>query len=229
MKHALKHATTAAPALPAARTPVRVGNTILAALLVLSFPLATVLPPFWGWENGPLEFAQAASLLAGLLTAAVAAYQQRGTTAAPLWWVAIPVWLLMLGRELAWGAAFLPAIGHNEWGPTVSSRVLWFRPAVPWVGVGLLLLCIYWTLRHRLWSRVLARLQRERAWPVVSLALFVVAMVIAALAESSSLPQLRDGLGTRVLVLEELAETWAYAALWLAQWALVRQTATWRR
>ncbi len=204
-------------------------NLLLAVLLVLSFPLAYWLPQSWGWENGPLENAQVVIMLAGLLAAAMAAYRQGSTVAAPLWWVALPFWLAFMGRELAWGAAFLPAIGHNQWGPTISSGVLWFRPAVPWVCGALLLLCCYWMLRHQLWSRVLLRLQRERAWPVASLALFVLAMVISTNAEGHGFVRLQDWFGTQVVVLEELVETWGYAALWLAQWALIRHTAGWCR
>lgn len=232
MKHAMEQTLQAAPFLqdtPATSTPVRMGNLMLAALLVLSFPLTYVLPQSWGWENGLLEDIQAVNLLLGLLAAAYAAYRQRGTAAAPLWWVAMPFWLVFLGRELAWGAAFLPAIGHNQWGPTISSSVLWFRPAVPWVCSALLLMCIYWMLRHQIWGRVLVRLQREQAWPVLSIVIFALAMVISTNAEGHGFVHLQDWFGTQVVVLEELVETWGYAALWLAQWALVQQTATWRR
>ena len=208
--------------------PVQTGNLLLATLLALSFPLTHWLPQFWGWENGPLENVQVVILLADLLGAAMAAYRQRGSVAAPLWWVALPFWLVFMGRELAWGAAFLPAIGHNQWGPTISSSVLWFRPAVPWVCAALLLLCCYWMLRHRLWSRVLLRLHQERAWPVASLLLFVLAMVISTNAEGHGFVHLQDRFGTQVVVLEELVETWGFAALWLAQWVLIRHTAGWR-
>ncbi len=209
-------------------TSMWLGNLLLAALLVLSLPLAYLLPQSLGWENGLLENVQVVILLAGLLAAVVAAGRQRGTAAAPLWWVALAFWLVFMGRELAWGAAFLPAIGHNQLGPTISSSVLWFRPAVPWVCAALLLLCCHWMLRHRLWGRVLLRLQRERAWPVTSVLLFVLAMVISTNAEGHGFVHLQDWFGTQAVVLEELAETWGYAALWLAQWALVRHTAAWR-
>jgi hypothetical protein len=75
---------------------------------------------------------------------------------------------------------------------------------------------------------VLLRLQRERAWPVASLTLFVLAMVISTNAEGHGFVHLQDWFGTQVVVLEELVETWGYVALWLAQWALIRHTAGWR-
>ena len=216
------------PPQPAHAVGLRRGNLLLAALLALSFPLAHALPTFWGWENGPLENAQAVILLVGALAAAWAAYSQRGTPGAPLWWVALPCWWIALGRELAWGAVFLPPMGHGEWGPVISSKVLWYRPAVPWVCAAVLLLCGYWALRHHLWSQVLQRLQQERAWPVASLLLPVLAAVISHHAEGHGGVRLHDWLGTQVLVLEELVEVWGYAALWLAQWALIGHTARWR-
>lgn len=203
-------------------------NCVLLLALILSFPLSFILPQWLGWENGLLENIQAVTLLAGMLAAALAAGQQKGSVAAPLWWIAMPFWLVFLGRELAWGAAFLDPMGENQWGPTISSRVLWYRPAVPWIGTALLLLCIYWLLRHRVFSRVLVRLQQERAWPWFSLGIFALAMMASTNAEGHGFMRFQHWWGTQVVVLEELVETIGYFALYLAQWRLIRQTATWR-
>ncbi|MDP1293618.1 hypothetical protein Q6296_27725, partial [Klebsiella variicola] len=84
-----------------------------------------------------------------------------------------------LGRELAWGAAFLPSLEAGKWGPVISSQVLWYRPAVKWVVGAMLLLCCYWFVRHGVWNKVIKRLVREKALPIFSLATFVAAMVIS--------------------------------------------------
>ncbi len=195
--------------------------------LLLSFPLTFVLPQSVGWENGLLENIQAVTLLLGVVAAVVAACRQKGAVAAPLWWSAALFWLAFLGRELAWGAAFLPSTGAGKWGPVISSQVLWYKPAVKWA-VGGMLLCCYWLVRHGLWNRVLKRMVREHAIPVFSLALFIVAMVISTNAEGHGFIFLARWFDCRVVVLEELVETLGYFALWLAQWAIVRHVSGWK-
>ncbi|CAB5699676.1 Uncharacterised protein [Delftia tsuruhatensis] len=207
---------------------LRLWNLAILAGLLLSFPLTFVLPQSVGWENGLLENIQAVTLLLGMGAALVAARSQKGAIAAPLWWIAALFWLAFLGRELAWGAAFLPSIGAGKWGPVISSQVLWYRPAVKWVVGGMLLLCCYWFVRHDLWNRVFKRMVRERAIPVFSLVLFIVAMVISTNAEGHGFIFLQHWFDFQVIVLEELVETFGYFALWLAQWALVRHVSGWQ-
>lgn len=203
-------------------------NMLILLGLVLSFPLTFVLPQSMGWENGSLENIQAVTLLLGMVAALFAARQQRQSFAAPLWWIAALFWLAFLGRELAWGAAFLPSAHTGDWGRVISSQVLWYRPAIKWVVGGMLLLSCYWFIRHAVWSRILKRLLREHAIPVFSLVLFVVAMVISTNAEGHGFIFLQKWFGFQVIVLEELVETFGYLALWLAQWAVVRHVAGWR-
>lgn len=197
--------------------------------LMVSFPLAFSLPQSTGWENGLFENIQAVTLVLGLVSALVAGRRQAGSPAAALWWIAALFWLVFLGRELAWGAAFLPSEESGKWGPVISSQALWYRPVVKWVVAGLLVLCCYWFVRHALWRQVLVRLVRDRAIPVFSLLLFIAAMVISTNAEGHGFITLQNWFGTQVIVLEELVETWAYFALWLAQWTLIRHTRGWHR
>ena len=206
---------------------LRVGNWALLACLGLNFGLAWVLPPWVGWENGPVENLQVLVLLGGGLLAACAARQQRGHVAAPLWWVAMFFWAIFLGRELAWGAVFLPPLGMDEWGPTISSSSLWWRPAIGWVLGAVLLLGCYWMLRYRVFGRVLLRLHRQHAWPWGSLAVFVLAMLLSDHADGSDFLSFETWYQTRVIVLEELSELCGYLALLLAQHALVRETGRW--
>lgn len=196
--------------------------------MVVTLPLATHLDFHWGWENGPIENLQALILWAGAMAACGAAWQQRSSAVGgAIWRVAAIIWLGMLGRELAWGATFLPAIGFDAHsGPVYSSHSVWWRPAVGWVCGALLLLSAYWVVRDRLLSRVVLRWWREGAWPWSCLLVFVLGMVVSAQAEGHGhIPWLSAHITG--LVAEEMAEAWAYAALWCAQWHLIRHTARW--
>ena len=208
---------------------VRSSSWLLLGGLCACFMLAMGLPASWGWENGPLENVQALTLLVGLVVAVIAAVQQRSMAAGKIWWVAALFWLAMLGRELAWGAVFLPAQGFNpETGPRYSSSVLWWKPAVVWVCSAMLAACAYWVLRYRLVPRVLLRWLRERAMPWGCLGVFVLAMLLSALVEGHGklpIPHLPESM---LLAMEEMAECWAYLSLWWAQWVLVHHMQEWR-
>ncbi|WP_228529807.1 hypothetical protein [Diaphorobacter caeni] len=194
-----------------------------------ALPLSAALPSHWGWENGPLENAQVVLLLAGCLTALWAALRQTGRAARSLWWMAAMIWLILAGRELAWGAAFLPPMGFDDHGPVISSRVLWYRPAVPWVCLALLLTGVIGMWRNKAFSRVLLVLQREHAWPWFRLAVLVVCIVLSTVAEGHGLVHLPFIQHSALIVAEELFESWGYLALWLAQWQVIRHMDGWAR
>lgn len=208
---------------------MRSSTGLLLGGLCACFMLAMGLPVSWGWENGPLENLQAVILLVGMLVAVMAAGQQRHMPAGKIWWVAALLWLGMLGRELAWGAVFLPAHGFDpETGPRFTSSILWWKPAVVWLCAALLAGCVYWVLRYRLIPRVLLRWLREGAMPWGCLAVFVLAMVLSAVTEGhGQLPALPLPEMT-LLAMEEMAECWAYLSLWWGQWVLVHHMQEWR-
>jgi hypothetical protein len=207
---------------------VRSSTWLLLGGLCAFFMLAVGLPASWGWENGPLENFQALTLLAGLLVAVISAWQQRGMAAGKIWWVAAMFWLGLLGRELAWGAVFLPAQGFDAVeGPRYTSSILWWKPAVVWVCLAMLAACAYWVLRYRLIPRVLLRWAREAAMPWGCLLVFVLAMVLSAVAEGHAAVALHLPEGS-LLAMEEMTECWAYLALWWGQWVLVHHMQEWR-
>ena len=208
---------------------VRASSWVLLLGLLASFVAAAGLPAFWGWENGPLESFQSLILLLGMSTAWWAAYRQRDASTSKIWLVASLFWLGMLGRELAWGAVFLPPVGmHAESGPTYTSSILWWKPAVVWVCSAMLLACVYWVLRYRLISRVVVRWWREGQMPWGCLAVFVLSMLLGAVAEGHGAGEWLQSLGegTR-MAMEEMCECWAYMALWWAQWRLVQVAHGW--
>lgn len=206
----------------------RVSSRLLLLGLCVSYALAVRLPVTWGWENGPLEIFQTLTLLAGLLVALLAAQAHRPKTAS-FWWIAALFWLAMLGRELAWGAVFLEPLGMDaERGPRYSSSVLMWKPAVAWMCCAMLLLCVFWVVRYRLFHQVLLRCQRESALPWGGLLVFVLAMVLSAAAEGHVGKMWWSQLQGVRLTMEEVAECWAYLAVWWAQWLLVQHMRQWR-
>lgn len=211
MKRDTKHASEHAPW----------SNVLLLVLLVGSIFISPYLPVDWGWENGAVENAQVLVLLLGMATAIWGA-QFHGFPVRRLWVVASLFWLAMAGRELAWGAAFWPESGFSpESGPIITSRILWYRPAVPWILALMLAWVVYAVLRYRLISRVVWPWCRQRLVPWTTLALFVLAMLVSAHAEGHALLGLPVPPEQTAMVLEEVAEFWAYVALFWAQWQLV--------
>lgn len=198
--------------------------------LLLSLPLAHQLPLSWGWENGPFESLQALTLFAGCLTAVWCAWSQRRQSGAAIWRIAALFWLCMLGRELAWGAVFLPPQGMDaQTGPLYSSSVLWFKPAVKWVCIAFLMLSAFWVWRHQLLARVVWPWLQQRLMPWSYLLIFVLAMLLSAHAEGHVMLPVLQSLPITGMVAEEMTECWAYLSLWLAQWQLMSCTNVWWR
>jgi hypothetical protein len=198
----------------------------LALLLLTSYPVATVLPEQFGWENSWIENAQAALLLVAFAHAAWVLRRVRAagppqtpsasdTTLARLCMLAMPFWLLCAARETSWGATLLtPGVMAAD-GPYYSSSVLWYHPAIkPFVLVVAALMLVAF-VRWRL-DRPLLALARQRRLPWIELALAVLAAVVSNSAEGNLALALPGSEALR-MVLEEWAETLCYLGLWLAQ------------
>ncbi len=136
---------------------------------------------------------------------------------------------MLAGRELAWGAAFLPPIGFSEdGGPVVSSRMLWYKPAVPYIVAVLFLVCIYWAFRYKIFSHGILRIYKEKAFPWFDLMVFILAMIVSSDAEGHGFISLHELYRSKAMVLEELAELIGYLALLNVQWRFMRQTGRWQ-
>lgn len=213
------------PGLPPGTPRFALCNGLIAAGFVVAFPLSFVLPLWVSWENSILESLQNWTMLAGIAMALLGAQRYQGREKALLW-IAALFWLAFLGREMSWGAVFLPPTEMTEWGPSYRSKYLPYRGVVPWVVGAMALLCVYWFVSRQLWSRVLVRLTRERAWPVVSLLLFAFGMVMSTNAEDHGFLRFQTWYDHQVMVLEELVENFGYAALLLAQWQVLHHMLT---
>jgi len=96
-------------------------------LVVLLFPLGLTLPPWWGWENGPIENTQVVILAVGAFVSFFAAKKnQENRQIRSFWLWQIPVWLLLIGRELSWGRVFYPVAIRTNGPSFLSIHQLWY-------------------------------------------------------------------------------------------------------
>lgn len=199
--------------LPSVRRPS--GTFLLLLLMLGCYPLSMVLPRTWGWENGVLEVLQVLVLLAGAGLALRAWMRSRPLPIATLALCAVPLWIVLAGRELSWGAVFGAPLALTDHGPVYSSRVLWYKPLVPPL-VGLLLgMAVVHACRWRL-DRLALRLLREGRIPWLVLVLAVLAEAGSSCAEG----HLQCSFALRLphaMVFEELVELFAYLAVLVAQ------------
>ncbi|WP_353364779.1 hypothetical protein [Acidovorax sp. FG27] len=211
-----------APSFPASRLALLV---LIAGWLLAGYGVVPRLPASAGWENSWLENIQVLFLLGGAAAAAWFARrlvrEGRARPAIVLAACLVPVWLVLAGRELAWGAAFLAPMDIEEGEPIYSSSVLAYKFAVaPVVGAAA--------------AGVVALLLRYRAdrliWPHLSTGRFPWAEVALGLCAALMSTYAEGHLGLPVSaawqqsapVLEEWVEVAAYLALWGAQQQLFR-------
>jgi hypothetical protein len=174
-----------------------------------------LLPYSWAWENGPIENGDLAVLGAGLIAALLCVGRAPHTQAARLCLAAAPLWLLLIGRELSWGAVLIKPYAFEHGQPLYSSRYLWYQAAVlPAILLGAgYSLAVIW--RYRLIKVVLQRLANSRQL-LLTLVIGLLAAFIASAAEGHAGVQITSG-SEQAMVLEELSELIAYAALFSCQ------------
>jgi hypothetical protein len=197
----------------------------LLVLLIAVYPLARRLPERSSWENGWVEDAQIAILLAGFSCAAwtwsslrrmPASRIAAGRMAAlRLSLIALAFWLLCAGRETSWGATFLTHGVMEADGPYFTSSKLWYHMAIkPLVLLAVAaagIAFLYWRL-----DRPLLTLMRRHRFPWFEVLLVAGAALMATLSESSMFFEAQDTEALRMMV-EELAEAVCYLGLLLVQ------------
>jgi len=191
--------------------------------LFLCYPLSLAVPVTWGWENGVVENTQVVVLLGGLFFACRAWLRGPKDEAAMLALCAIPIWLLLAGREMSWGAVFMPPLGFSPDGPIYSSKVLPYRPLVPFIGGLLVLASLVIGWRHGL-HRHLKNIFVQRRFPWLCV-LIVLGAALGSTIGEGHLPAFARGLVERSEVLEEMAECVGYLAMVTAQSVLLRYKA----
>ena len=178
---------------------------VLLLLFLAVIPLGLTLPPAWGKENGPVEWAQVVILAAGCLIAVAAYFRGIGSKAAGrLFLSSVPFWLILIARELSWGRVFYPT-GRGGFLPLSQ---LWYGAYVyPGITAAVLFTLAYVVI-HDLHKKALFRL-KNGGLPLLDAVVFLATALGADLAEH----RLATVIGGRSVLFEELAETVAYFAL----------------
>lgn len=180
----------------------------------LAYFLSFYLPDWTSYENGPIEMAQNLILLLAGLQAIYYGIRAR----APwryLWLAAAPIWFICLGRELSWGAVFLPPIKFSTSGPYYSSGVLPYKPFIAPAAGLLLLVSVGLFVRFRLWT-VCFFVTQCRQLPILEIVMAGIAVLLMTAAESHMGLSLQGYLGYGQ-IFEEMIELAAYLFLIAAQ------------
>lgn len=180
--------------------------------------LAYLVPNHWAWENGVIENIQVAVLVWGALHAV--AVWQRGCVEniAAVARCALFVWVVLVGREISWGAVFLAPAGFTDQGAWYSSRYLWYRPAVTPV----LIVLSFWAVRSawrcRLDRILLHRIATGRV-PWMGMGMVLGAAACSTCAEQAPGFALAPANAQRF---EELTELVGYIVLLMMQQSMTR-------
>lgn len=178
----------------------------LLALIVFSYYADSYLPLTWGWENGPLEWSQVVILTAGALLTGCwwqEAISSRRFHHARLFAWAMPLWLLMIGRELSWGRVFYQAGLDPIEGPYfISVAQLPYGKFVYPVLAIIILTWLVAVVKYRLYA-IPYDLFRQERFPTSNFILIVFSFIVAYIAEQHF----------HNAIMEELVECVAYLSL----------------
>lgn len=177
--------------------------------LLCCYPLAFAIPPAWVWENGIVEEGDVIVLAVGWAWAVVVWLRDRPAPVALLARSVTPLWLVLIGREMSWGAVLFAPDHMTAAGPVFTSHHLWYRPFVTPLLVALLAWSAWSAWRCRLDRQLYAVLARGR-FPWLALLVVLAAALGSTCAEEHVHACLVTLPGQRF---EELAELVGYAAL----------------
>lgn len=192
------------------RLPAGRGEWALLAALAACYPASLVLPAAWAREGGLLENLQVLVLCGGCALALLMYARTRpGRVAMLALWVA-PVWLLLAGRELSWGRAWLPGPATD----TMAAMAPWFPPLLRSGAAVLLAALLLSAVAYRIDAPLRAAFARRVPWIV--LVVLLAAAMGSTCAEGHMSCHL-DSVLPSAQVFEELCELLAYLALCMIQ------------
>jgi hypothetical protein len=197
--------------------PAKILQILSILLIVLGLPLGMILPGWWGWENQPVENAQSAILICGLIHAILLS-RKADEQSKWLWLAGIPLWFVLISREFSFGAVFLPPTSISAHGPMFSVNQLSYKPLITPVVLALILVSTVIIVTKRL-APLGPSLAHERRAPWLSLGLVVIGMLLSTTFEGHigiKIPIDNDAAQT----IEEITELGAYLALWAAQFEI---------
>ena len=193
-------------------------NLALLLALLCCYPLSILLPASWAWENGPIEDGDVIVLGIGLAWAFFAWLRARPIQVALLARCVVPIWAILIARELSWGAALFAPDHMTPEGPVFTSHHLWYRPFVTPVLIGLCLWSAWSAWRCRLDRQLYAVLERGR-FPWLPM-LIVLGSALGSSCAESHLRYCLAALQSQRF--EELAELVGYVALVAMQARVLR-------
>lgn len=199
--------------------PLLLARAVIVLLMFTSYPLAQFLPVNAGWENGFIESIQLSFLLMGAGVAAYVGYNEPRAQWRWFAWMVIPVWLLLVGRELSWGATFLvaPTGIDPEMGPAYSSGLLQgFKMVTRVIAGAMALFCAVVFVVTRQYQSIWF-LCKHRLLPWVDLGLAFVGAVICSAADGHGIFEFASLSAGQLQTLEELFELVVYASVFVAQ------------
>lgn len=186
---------------------------ILLAGVLVSYFISPYLPLSWGWENNFLEWLQVAILAIGM-TLNYRWWKKAKATidsvAALFLASSLPLWLLMIGRELSWGRVFFPSGFDAVSGPTFVS--LTDLPYGALVNPLLTVIIVFWLLvviKYRLY-RIPYVLLKTKNFPIYELLIVILALLVAGFGEKK----------LHLPVMEEFDECVAYLGLILTAYRI---------
>lgn len=199
----------------------RVFGFLILLLILACYPLAQVLPVSAGWENGLVENAQVVVLAGGAIMALFFSTRSQSKQWRWFWLMLVPLWLLLIGRELSWGASVLmPALRmHAETGPVYSSSQLDFRMQMHVIAGALLVLSALIFILTRQY-RSIVQIVRKRSLPVFEIVLAVCAAILCTNAEGHGFMTFSALSEGQQQVLEELFELCVYLSVVAGQYRI---------
>jgi len=168
----------------------------------LSYFISPYLPFEWGWDGSFLEWLQVAVLSLGLILNILWWHKAKVANHLPmtrfLLWVT-PLWLVLIGFELQWGAIFYVTGFDPAGGPSfISLEQLSYGPFIYPLLAVLMILWLYTGFKYGLYKIPHDRLKEGR-FPISVLIITVLAFVFAILGHVLSFERM-----------EELNECFAY-------------------
>jgi hypothetical protein len=182
-------------------------------IIIFSYFIGSHLPPSWGWENSPLEWSQVVILSMGALLTGQWRQEAKASGqyhhACFFAW-AIPLWLLMAGRELSWGRVFYPIGIDPISGPFfITVAQLPYGPIVYPVITAVIIIWLFAVIKYKLYI-VPYKLFQQGRFPTGEFLLVILAFVVANIAEKQ----------LHFEIMEEIVECVAYLSLILTAYRI---------
>ncbi|SDF52542.1 hypothetical protein [Sporomusa acidovorans] len=179
---------------------------VLIIIIISSYSIGNYLPLSWGWENSPLEWSQVVILFAGALLTAKWSLEAKSAGRyhhARFFTWAIPLWLLMAGREMNWGRVFYPVGINPITGPFfIPVSQLPYGPIVyPLIAV-VIFSWLFAVIKYKLFL-VPYKLYQQGRFPTSEFLLVIFSFVVAHIAERQ----------LHFEIMEEIVEDVAYISL----------------